>query len=177
MNLYTSSRRAAPLLALALAACGGGGGASAPAPAAPSIGPLADQTIAQGTPLSVPLAVTAAAATPGALTVRANVADMSLVPASNVSVVDDGTARSLMLRPDPDQTGSTTVTVTVSDASGRQASRSFRLTVNPVYAPFVAYATGSFAQSESDAPKPVSGLTFQQDADDNPAAFDAQLAQ
>jgi hypothetical protein len=176
MNLFTSSRRAAPLVALALTACGGGG-TSASAPAAPSIGPLADQTIAQGAPLSVPLAVTAAATTPGSLTVTANVADMSLVPPANVTVVDDGTARSLMLRPDPDQTGSTTVTVTVADGSGRQSSRTFRLTVHPVYAPFVAYATGSFAQSESDTPKPVSGLTFQQDADDNPAAFDAELAQ
>lgn len=176
MNLITLSRRLAPpAAALLLAACGGGGHAGGPTP--PTIGALSDQTIDQDAALSVPLPVNADATTPGPLAVTAAVADGSLVPASNVAVNGDGAARTLSLRPAADQTGSTLVVVTVTDALGRQASRGFRLVVNPVYAPFVSYADGAFAQAEADAPKPVSGLTFQQDGDGDPAAFDAQLAQ
>jgi hypothetical protein len=170
-SMQTGSRALvlAILGSAALAACGGGSGGGG---GAPKVGALADQVVNQATtvgPLAVP--IQADAAQTAGLTVTAMVADATLVPPSSVVLSGTGAERTLTLTPNPDQTGATAVTVTVSDGMGRVASRAFVLTVLPVFAPFTQYATTAFGTDQNATPLPVSGLTFQADADSNDNAF------
>ena len=153
-----------------LAACGGGG--SNAKDSALTLSALSDQVVNQDNSLG-PLSVTigGSAAQASDLIVTAMVADTGLVPSGNVLVSGSGTSRSLTLTPAPDQTGSTPVTLTVKDAAGHMASQTFHLIVNPVYAAFTQYTDAAFQADGNSTPKPVSGLTFQPDADSNDNAF------
>jgi hypothetical protein len=166
-------RAAIALVALAssalLAGCGGSATSTGPA-----LGALSDQTVNQDTMVGpVPVVILAATNRATDFAVGAVAADGALVPAGNIMISGTGLQRSLTLMPASDQTGSTSITVTLRDATGSIASRDFRLTVNPVYAAFTQYATTTFEADDSVAPKPVSGLTFVADADGNPSAFSA----
>lgn len=156
-----------------LAACGGGSGHH---DSAPQISALADQVVNQDTTAGpITVAITPGSAPITDVTVSAAVADTVLVPPAGVSLDGSGAARTLTLTPATDATGTTAVTVTVKDSLGHASSRVFRLTVNPVYASFTQYATATFQADSTSMPQPVSGLTFQPDADGNDAAFAAFL--
>ena len=157
--------------AAVLAGCGGGSGHPS---SAPTIGALQDHVVNQAATVGpVRLHIAAGADRAADLTVTAVVADSVLVPPRSVLLSGSGTDLALTLLPDPDQTGSTAVTVTVRDAMGRVASRDFVLTVLPVFAPFTQYTTTTFGADANSTPVPVSGLTFQPDADSNVNAFSA----
>jgi len=154
-------------------ACGGGGGGER----GPAVAAIADQSISQDTTLG-PLTVRAeSVATMAGADVAFSVSSSNpaLIPPESIALNGNGAERSLTLTPASDQTGTAQLTVTVRDAAGRMASRSFTVIVNPVFAAFPGFATTAFAGTEGDAPKSVTGLTFQGDMDDNPDAFDALL--
>jgi hypothetical protein len=155
---------------LAVACSGGGGGVDQPA--GPTIGAIAPQSVNQDTSIG-PLAVSVSEAggSPNQLVVTAHSSDAALVPDANISVVGDGSARTLSLAPVADGFGSAMITITAKDAQGRAAERSFQVLVNPVYASFTKVADGAFAASEDAAPVTLSGVTLQPDADDNADAF------
>jgi hypothetical protein len=56
--------------------------------------------------------------------------DQSLVSNDNIILEGSGTSRSITLTPETDQTGSTTITITVSDGTN-QTTEDFLLTINP----------------------------------------------
>ena len=69
--------------------------------------------------------------TPGSLTVTATAADTSLVPNENITIAGTGGERAIAITPAEDASGSTTITVTVSDGL-QSSSQTFELTVDPV---------------------------------------------
>jgi hypothetical protein len=129
------------LAAAALAAgCSGGGGGgseeSSPPPpvnAAPTISSLADQTIDEGTE-TAPMSFTVrdAETAASALTVSVSSSNGSIVPDSAIELTGSGAARSLMIFPAAEQSGTATITVAVRDGDGAQASSKFELTVTPL---------------------------------------------
>lgn len=102
---------------------------------APTISDLADQTINEDTvtnPLSVN--VTDIDSSPLALTFGTSSSNTALVPEANVVLRGLGTTRTLTVIPLPDQFGTTTITVWVTDGEFT-ASDTFVLTVLPVNDP------------------------------------------
>lgn len=99
---------------------------------APSIAPVANQISPVNTvfgPLDI--AVGDAEESPDALIVTAASSNQLLVPDSNVTVGGVGANRTLTLVPATDQSGFTTITVTVDDGH-QTSSTTFTLTVHPV---------------------------------------------
>src|SRR5439155_17167379 len=98
----------------------------------PTISSIADQTTSQNAP-TAPIAFTVAdAQTPaGSLIVSVASSNPNLVPVSNIVQAGSGGARTLTVTPALNQTGTATITVTVSDG-GASAAETFVLTVNPV---------------------------------------------
>lgn len=97
----------------------------------PTIGPIADVMVQYNQssgdiPFTIGDAETAAAN----LLVTAVSSNTTLVPPSNITLGGSGTARTLRLTPFLSQTGSSTITVTVRDEDGDEASRSFVFRVN-----------------------------------------------
>ena len=106
-----------------------------------------------------------------ALRIAAAAGNTTLLPQGSVIVGGSGPDRTLTLTPDPDQFGSSPVTVSVTDASGKDASVTFMLTVKPVYASFTQSTDTAFNTDPDGKPVPVSGVTFVPDADSNADAF------
>ena len=99
---------------------------------APTIEAIPDQTLYSGQSLgpidfSVGDAETAAAS----LTITAFSSDETLVQASSIAIGGAGPTRSLSITPVADQSGSTAITLVVSDGEGRTAASAFLLTVLP----------------------------------------------
>ncbi len=101
---------------------------------APTLAAIAAQTTAEDTPITVNLTVGDPDTPVSALTVQAVSSDGALVPAGGFVMGGTGSARTVTITPTADQTGSATITVTVSDGS-TTASRSFVLTVTAVSDP------------------------------------------
>ena len=66
------------------------------------------------------------------LTVTALSSNLLLAPLSTISFAGEGTNRTLTFTPAADQSGTSLITVRVTDAAGQSASSSFLLTVDPV---------------------------------------------
>jgi uncharacterized repeat protein (TIGR01451 family) len=94
----------------------------------PEIALIADQTMAEDSVLTVGVTVFDWDERPDRLTVTALSSNLALLPNTNIST----TWASLRLAPAPDQYGTTFVSVTVVDTSGRSATTGFLLTVAPV---------------------------------------------
>jgi hypothetical protein len=112
-----------------------------PAPTPPTISAVADQTINENTATSA-LAFTVGSASAAAnLTVTASSSNQTLIPTPNVVLGGSGASRTVMVTPASAQTGSSTITLTVSDGTLTSAT-SFVVTVRPVTPPsFTASAT------------------------------------
>jgi hypothetical protein len=97
---------------------------------APTISNLADQTITQGGAAG-PIAFTVAdvETTAASLTVSGNSSNPTLVPNANIVFGGSGANRTVTMTPAAGQTGTATITVTVSDGA-LTASDPFVLTVN-----------------------------------------------
>ena len=106
------------------------------APVISSIGP---QTIDRGTNLPpVPFAISDAETPAQNLTVAATSSNQGLLPNANVILGGSGTNRSLVAYPLAGQTGSATITVTVTDANSVSANTAFVLTVRSPQPPALA---------------------------------------
>jgi len=156
-----------------LAACGGG--SSAPTPPL-SVAAIADQSVNQGAASgAIPVVVHAISGNAQALQVAATAGNTTLLPPGSIVVNGTGVDHTVIVTPDPDQVGSSPVTISVTDATGQQASATFTVAVNPMYASFMQSADSSFNTGPNGKPVPVSGVTFVPDADGNPNAFTTLL--
>lgn len=101
---------------------------------APTIEAPADTTIAEDDTTSVGVAVRDVETAPEALSVSAAPSSEALLPPDRLDVRGPDTTGSavLAMRPAPDSSGTTDVTVTVEDEGGRSASVTFTLTVRAV---------------------------------------------
>jgi hypothetical protein len=160
MKLISRNISLALAAAALVAGCsgGGGGGEEEPTPtvpvnAAPTISAFADQTIDEGTetaPMSFTVGDAETAA--GALTVSVSSSNGSIVPDSAIELTGSGAARSLMIFPAVEQSGTATITVAVRDADGAQASSKFELTVSPLLrAQFSGWLRGTVLSRELES--------------------------
>lgn len=97
---------------------------------APSISTIADITVAVGEAIpAVSFTVGDAESAPGDLSVSGSSSNQTLLPDAGIAFGGSGANRTVALTPAAGQTGSATVTITVSDGN-MSASTSFVLTVN-----------------------------------------------
>ena len=114
---------------------------------APKISSIANQTISAGTLTTLAFTVSDAETAASSLTVSGSSSDPALVPKSNIVFAGSGSNRTVAAIPAGTQSGTATITVTVSDGIAT-TSTSFLLTVNPatvptyVYLPFEAESAG-----------------------------------
>ena len=160
---------------LVVAACGGGG-RDAPMPpqatnTAPVMSAIADRSVDQDTVIPVEFGVTDRESDVGRLTMTATTDSGAVFPADGVMLGGSGTTRTLTLTPLEATTGSSVITLTLTDPEGASATRTFRVTVNARGASMRDAALTTFTKAEADAPTAVNGYTFAQDADD-PAIFE-----
>ena len=137
--------------------------------AAPTISNLGNQSTPVETATGALAFTVGDAETPVAsLTVTGSSSDQTVVPGANVVLGGSGASRTVTITPAASQTGSTTITLTVSDGS-LTATDSFVLTVGGNAAPTISTitdqvtpedtATGAIAFTVSDADTAVADLT------------------
>jgi hypothetical protein len=187
MKLKTSARQGTARRVLSPAACViivaallngcGGGSSSGPAQGvnvAPSLSPIAAQTIPQDTPTSALTFTVSDDASPNNVTVTALTSDSSIVSTDGIQIGGSGANRTVTITPLEDATGMVNVTLRATDAQGLVFNRVVAVNVTAVQRSVTAFTNTSFAQMEGDTPATVSGFTFVQDADDE-TTFDALL--
>jgi hypothetical protein len=164
-------------MALAVTACSSSydDDYSAPRPSsAPTISVVADRSIDQDkTDAGVSFEVGDADGSAGALALTVQSSDAGLLPAASLVLGGSGSSRTLSITPAENATGTATVTLTATDAQQLTASRTFRVTVNPVFVSFTGWTTETFAVSEDETAIALLGFTLDRDADDLDAPFDA----
>jgi hypothetical protein len=100
---------------------------------APTITPIANQTINEDTSTGALTFTVGDAETPAAaLTVTRASSDTGLFPTANIVLGGAGANRTVTVTPAANQTGTATITLTVTDANGGTATTSFTVTVNPL---------------------------------------------
>ncbi len=138
---------------------------------APQLAAIANVTVDQDTQVGpVEFAVTDDMTPANQLTVTATLDGTTPFPADGVTLAGTGATRSITLKPLESTTGTANVTVSVIDAAGLKATRSFGVTVNARAASVKDAVTTTFAKGEADDATALNGFTFTQDADD-PATF------
>jgi hypothetical protein len=96
----------------------------------PTISAIPDQTTEEGTPTAaVAISVSDAETPADALVLTATSSNPGLVPDGAIVVTGTGQERFLTITPLPDQSGTTAITVSVSDAFGSLSSTTFELVV------------------------------------------------
>ena len=130
----------------------------------PTISSLTNQTTAEGTPIVNAFTVNDANTLPGNLFLSGGASDPVLVPTNNIVFGGSGSNRTVTVLPAAGQTGSTTVTVGVSDGA-LSASNSFTVTVTSLPAGTRSFTNATaIAISDNTAASPypsvinVSGL-------------------
>lgn len=125
---------------------------------APTISGISDQTTISNTSTGpIPFTVNDVDTAPSALSLSATAADTTLIPPGAYRFSGSGTSRSVEITPAVGLTGTTNITVTVTDGS-LSADSVFTLTV---IAPNI--------------PPDVTGITDQTTAEDTPLSFDFQV--
>jgi hypothetical protein len=111
-----------------------------PPPGAPSITPVAGQSTPEdAATAAIPFTLADSDTAVTALVVTGVSSNPALVPDANIVIGGSGADRAAVITPLPDQSGTTTITLTVSDGSNSSDS-AFLLTVNPVNDPPVISA-------------------------------------
>jgi hypothetical protein len=142
----------------------------------PTIASIADQTIDEDTQLTLSAAISDVETTASSLVVSAVSSDENVIAAGDISIgaVSAGSVP-ITITPQADVTGSSTITLTVSDGSGGSADSSFLLTVNALNdAPTVTaigsqtinedQSTGALTFIVGDVDSAVSSLTLLKDS-------------
>ncbi len=141
----------------------------------PSVGAVGDQTVPEDGELAIEVALSDQDTPLGSLTVTAQSSMPSLVASAAVVVGtcegQDATSscRTLRITPEPDASGTATITLAVTDGDTRSqdTQTSFQLTVTPVNdGPTVAMALGDQAQPNGGAPVEIDLTTVFSDIDD-----------
>src|SRR5204863_311348 len=124
----------------------------------PTISSIPDQSTDEDTPtVAIPFSIGDVETPAGSLTVSGRSSNQGLVPDANVVFGGSGSNRTLTLMPATNQSGTTTITITVADPGGASASTSFVLTVNPVHHP---PTVSSVADQSTDEDTPTAAIPF-----------------
>lgn len=102
-----------------------------PAVQPPTIGAVASQVTGEEVPLSVPFVIGDPDTPALSLVVTPTSSSQTLVPNANLSIHGSGSNRTVLIVPASNQTGTATITLTVSDGA-LTATTGFQLTVNAV---------------------------------------------
>lgn len=98
----------------------------------PTISAISDQTTTENTSTSaIPFTINDAETPAANLTVTGASSNAALVPVANISFGGSGADRTVTINPGASQSGTATITITVSDGTS-SAATSFELTVDPV---------------------------------------------
>ena len=109
---------------------------------APTIAGSGSYTTDEDTPIAAAFTVSDIEDSGSALTVTAVSSDTSVVANSGLSVSGSGSSRTLDINPVAEASGTTLITLTVTDSGGLSDTTAFVLTVNPVNDPPVAVISG-----------------------------------
>ena len=101
----------------------------------PTISPLAPQATDEDTPITLAFAVGDVESDVSSLTLNGSSSNTLLVPNGNLAFDGTGADRTLLVTPAANLSGMATVSITVSDRQGGQASESLELTVNAMNDP------------------------------------------
>ena len=183
MNIHTKLGPAlVAALTAGLAACGGGGyggGDNPPPPPArqaPQIVGLANQTLPQDTSTPVlTFQVSDADSGANAVTVTAISSDHTIIPTAGIVLGGSGANRTLQITPAADAIGNATITLRAVDPDGLVAQQMVGVMVNGVFVSFTNTLIDLFGDAENGEPRSLRGFTLDDDADDNPNAFDSLL--
>ena len=130
-----------------------------PVNAAPTISDVTDKTTNEDTATPALSFTVGDAETPAAsLTVAGSSSNTTLVPVANIVFGGSGSSRTATITPALNQTGTATITLTVSDGSGGSASDTFVLTVTAVNdVPTISDVTDK--TTNEDTPTPALSVT------------------
>ena len=131
---------------------------------APTISAVADQAI-EANVQSMAIDFTVTDDQPESdLAIQVSSSDADVVPDDGISTGGAGGSRSLSITPVIDTVGDTLITIIVTDSAGLSASTAFMLTVNPQQASYQQFFRSTFADADTDAPRLINAIEFDQDA-------------
>jgi surface-anchored protein len=117
----------------------------------PTISDIADLSIIENSSTNpIPFIVGDLETLGSNLTVSATSSNTSLVPNSNIELAGSGANRTVKVTPLPGESGAATITITVTDEGGLQASETFLLTVGAVVRATFDKSVGIVFASEPD---------------------------
>ncbi|MEO1595558.1 MAG: hypothetical protein AAFS02_09985 [Pseudomonadota bacterium] len=148
------------------AACGGGSGGAPAVNGAPTISNIADQSI-DANVASTPISFSVSDEIPSSVTVVANADRPEIVSEDGLLVRNERGSGSLLVTPQPDVTGETTVSVVATDDLGQVARVDFLLSVVPEQRSLQQFARDTFTSTEVEAPTLINAVEFAQDADED----------
>ncbi|HUO06846.1 MAG TPA: LamG-like jellyroll fold domain-containing protein [Phycisphaerae bacterium] len=118
------------------------------------LSPIANLGTAVGTPRSTTFSITQGQAA-GFWSASASSANQSLVANANLTVTGSGSSRTLTIAPQPGVTGTTAITVTITDAFGDISTKTFNLTVGSTSDP----TSPTVANPATANPSPITGTS------------------
>ncbi|MCW1925002.1 tandem-95 repeat protein [Luteolibacter arcticus] len=144
----------------------------------PTITAVANQTTNEDTATSaIAFTIDDVETAPASLTVTRATSNTTLLPLANVVLGGSGSSRTVTLTPAANQTGASTITLTLSDGAS-SANRSFVVTVNPVNDQPLAVQDGSAGSpfvtiAEDITSSPIAVLANDSDVDLDPLTVTA----
>jgi hypothetical protein len=172
------------VLTAGLAACGGGGydgGDNSPPPpppakVAPQIVGLANQALPQDTTTPVlTFQVSDTDSGANAVTVTATSSDQTIIPAAGIVLGGSGASRTLQITPAADAIGDVMITIRAVDPDGLFVQQVIGVTVNGVFVSFKNTLIDIFGDAPNAEPRSLRGFRLNDDADNDPNAFDSLL--
>ena len=160
---------------LAVAGCGGSGYKSQPAPVdgPPTLSVIADQAIDQDTSTApIAFSVDDRETAAGNLDITMTSSDTGIVAQTGMILGGSGASRTLMITPVETAFGTTSITLSARDSAGQSVTRTFGVTVRPVYMSFTKFTSDTYVAGENSDVRQLKGFTLDGDADDNPTAFE-----
>ncbi len=120
----------------------------------PTISTMLDVVIDEDTATAaIPFLIRDVETTADALALSVTSSDPALVPTNRIAFGGSGTNRTITLTPEPNQSGISLITLTVTDASNASASQTFKLTVKPVNDPPGLGAIADLLLNENSGPQ------------------------
>lgn len=182
MKHFSSCTFAIAAFALALAGCGGGSGSSgsevadpqaAAANTPPTISSVQSQSVAQDASSDViSFTVSDVESNAAAVAVTAESSNPELISVDGIQLSGNGASRALLLTPNDGAAGSSTVTLTATDAEGLSARQSFDVTVTAEERSFREMVDTAHAQEAESEGEQIVGYSWVDNPQDDDTAFD-----